>query len=60
MMPSRDNPQMNLRIPQQVKDGLKRVAARNRRSMNSEVIQVLIEHLNKNDEAPATRNSQGF
>ncbi|RLM26489.1 hypothetical protein BIY29_05360 [Brenneria alni] len=60
MMPTRAMPQTNLRIPQQVKDGLKRIAARNGRSMNSEIIQVLVEHLNKNGEALTTRNSQGF
>lgn len=53
-------PQVNIRMPDTLKDSLRLLAKINNRSANSEIVKALKEYVSRNSEALATCNSQGL
>ena len=49
------NPQVNIRMPDDLKISLKEIAEKNDRSMNYVIVQALNEFVTKCSEAPAVR-----
>ncbi|WP_081461604.1 Arc family DNA-binding protein [Photorhabdus asymbiotica] len=53
-------PQVNIRMPNEVRESLKCIANTQDRSMNYVIVKALKEYIARNSEAPTTRNSQGL
>ncbi|EAA1523995.1 TPA: Arc family DNA-binding protein [Salmonella enterica] len=51
-------PQVNIRMPEILRDTIRRLAVLNGRSMNSEIVQVLKEYAFKNSEVSAALTAE--
>ncbi|AOM40488.1 MULTISPECIES: Arc family DNA-binding protein [Xenorhabdus] len=53
-------PQVNIRMPSEVRENLKCIAGTQDRSMNYVIVKALEEYIARNSEAPTITSSQGF
>ncbi|OTA15416.1 hypothetical protein Xbed_03592 [Xenorhabdus beddingii] len=53
-------PQVNIRMPSEVRESLKNIASIQDRSMNYVIVKALKEYIDRNSEAPTRAGNQGF
>jgi hypothetical protein len=57
MLTKRGDPGFVVRMPLTMREWIKAAAAENGRSMNSELVQVILEHMRREDYRPKSRES---
>ncbi|AWK14173.1 Arc family DNA-binding protein [Candidatus Fukatsuia symbiotica] len=60
MIGTRATPQFNIRMPKEFMEAIKNIAAKHGRSMNSEITQILKDHISKNSKTPVATTAEVF